>query len=116
MKHYAIILLLTTLALAPGCASRQKPLVLDRVGPVVVSTADSGSNGSLIVYSAFDVHAHFNDLPYRRFYSDYQILSDEGRLLQRVHNQREGLPGAPRQWNLRRGHIVSWLAPMDMDR
>jgi len=102
MKQYAAICLLAAALLAPGCAPLQKPLVLDRVGPAFAQHASADAKGTLIVFSAFDVHAHFNDLPYRRFYSDYEVLSEDGRLLQTVRNQ-QGLAEAPRHVELPAG-------------
>jgi len=102
MKPLAAICLFSAALLASGCASRQNPLVLDRVGPAFAQNAGPDAKGTLIVFSAFDVHAHFNDLPYRRFYSDYEVLSEDGRLLQTVRNQR-GLTEAPSRVELPAG-------------
>ena len=46
----------------------------------------AGSNGTLLVFSAFRHGADFNGPPYRRPYTDYKILSADGNLLQSVRN------------------------------
>jgi hypothetical protein len=61
-------------------------MVLAPVGPAAVQAASAGSQGSLVVYSACDPTAHFNSLPYARFYTDYRIFSQDGQLLQAVRN------------------------------
>ena len=45
-----------------------------------------GTNGSLVVFSAFDPTPHFSALPYRIYYTDYKLVSENGTLLQSVHN------------------------------
>ena len=59
-----------------------------------------GSNGTLEVFSAFDSHAHFNDLPYLRHYTDYKITSADGTLQQTVHNNNGLLVEAPKSLEL----------------
>jgi hypothetical protein len=58
------------------------------VGPVPAQTAAvNPHDGTLMVYSAYDVNADFNSRdPYRPEYSDYKIYTANGNLLQRVHN------------------------------
>src|SRR6185369_12393238 len=82
--------------LAAGCASRTGPLVLDPIGPGPHATGSQTGHGSLIVYSAFDPTADLNRTPYRRRYTDYQILSADGKqVLQAVENNRETLLNSP---------------------
>jgi hypothetical protein len=76
--------------LLAGCVSQQRGLVLGPIGPPNVQSARDGSAGTLIVFSAFDTHGDFNDLPYLRHYTDYRITSEDGTLHQTVHNN-EGL-------------------------
>ena len=52
-------------------------LVLDPVGPPPGSPSTGDSQGSLIVFSAFDVHAHFG--MDRQFHTDYEIFSEDGK-------------------------------------
>jgi hypothetical protein len=78
--------LLVAAALVAGCAWRPHGLVLDPIGPPDSQSAGAGSNGTLVVFSAFDPHAHFNDLPYLRHYTDYKITYQDGKLVQTVHN------------------------------
>jgi hypothetical protein len=51
----------------------------------------------LVVFSAYDQDAHFNDLPYRRVHSDYSILTTDGKLLQTVHNDNGTSAGGPKE-------------------
>ena len=84
LSLFAWVLFLAALPLA-GCALNGHGLVLAPVGPPPFPvTADS--DGSLVVFSAYDQNAHLNGLPYRRVHSDYTILTADSRLLQTVHN------------------------------
>jgi hypothetical protein len=83
-----------------GCASNGTWLVLDPVGPPPLATADEASTGMLMVYSACEQGAEFNSPYYRRQYSDYTILSADGRLLQAVHNDSGTLTEAPKRVQL----------------
>jgi hypothetical protein len=61
-------------------------MVLEPVGP---SPEASGSttNGTLVVYSAYEVtESGIGDFEHRHHYSDYKILSEDGKPLQTVHN------------------------------
>jgi hypothetical protein len=71
---------------AAGCVSKPSNLVLDTVGPSEPSHSQTSGKGSLLVYSAFDPIPHFDSLTYRSFYTDYEVFSDQGQLLQTVHN------------------------------
>ena len=82
-----------------GCASNGGGLVLDPVGPATVA-----SKGSLVVYSAFDVHADFTGVdPDRHRYTDYRIFSEEGELLQVVHNDTGTMLEGPAEIGLSAG-------------
>ena len=61
---------------------------MDTVGPGPGRLADVHStDGALVVYSAYVVNADFNSRdPYRPDYSDYEILTADGKLLRHVHN------------------------------
>ena len=72
--------------LLAGCVSQPHGLVLDPIGPPGPQSASTGTHGTLVVFSAYDPHADFNDLPYLHHYTDYKILSAEGKLRQSVHN------------------------------
>jgi len=71
-----------------GCARDRIGMVLGPVGPAPVQiSASNSANGTLVVYSAYEVNADFNARdPYRHEYSDYRVFSADGNLLQRVHN------------------------------
>jgi hypothetical protein len=88
--------LLTLLAfLSAGCVHADHRLVLDPVGPSPIQSSASGANGSLVVFSAFDPHAHFNGYPYRRYYAGYKIFSNDGELLRRIQNDNGRLAAGP---------------------
>lgn len=90
--------------LLQGCAPYRNHLVLDPIGPPPSPIVNSGLMGELIVFSAFDIHAYFNNRPYQRLYSDYKILSDDGAPLQVIHNNVMGASGGPKPVTLSRGH------------
>ena len=101
--------LLVGTALITGCASSQPGLVLDTIGPPAASSAATGSNGTLVVFSAFDPHADFNDQRYLRHYTDYRITSDNGNLVRVVHNDNGLLMQGPKRVELPVGayHVVA---------
>ena len=72
--------------LLAGCVSQRHEVVLDPIGPPSPPLARTGSSGTLVVFSAFDPHADFNDLPYRRHYTDYKIVSSDSSVQQTIHN------------------------------
>jgi hypothetical protein len=90
-------------ALLARCISQQHGLVLEPIGPPNVQLARAGSNGTLVVFSAFDTHAHFNDLPYLRHYTDYKITSQDGKVVQTVHNDTGTLLEEPKEVQLPAG-------------
>jgi hypothetical protein len=87
-------------ALVASCVSPPRALVLDAVGPANPQLAVGSSNGTLVVFSACDPHADFNDLPYQRHYTDYRIMSRNGKLLQIVQNRSGGVAEGPKQLRL----------------
>jgi len=88
MKTFFTLLAIAAGALLSGCATGKNGLALDTVGPPLPQpTAAISTNGTLVVYSAYEVNADFNARdPNRPEYSDYKILTTDGKLLQRVHN------------------------------
>ncbi|MFZ1074676.1 MAG: hypothetical protein WAO21_14720 [Verrucomicrobiia bacterium] len=83
--------------LLAGCATGKGGITLDAVGPVPAQSAVVSSiNGTLVVFSAYEVNADFNSRdPYRPEYSDYRILGADGKLLRRVHNNSGTIPQDP---------------------
>jgi hypothetical protein len=86
-KTFFTFIATTAGALLSGCATGNG-LALDTVGPSLPQPmAGNSTDGILIVYSAYEANADFNsrnpDLPE---YSDYRILTADGKPLQRVHN------------------------------
>ena len=92
--------LVLAVALAAGCVSQHRGLVLDPIGPPTSQSAGAGSNGTLVVFSASAPHADFNDLPYLRHYTDYKITYRDGKPVQTVHNDSAALPEGPRRVQL----------------
>jgi hypothetical protein len=88
MKTFLTFNIIAAGVLLAGCATGRSGITLATVGPVSVQPAAiSSTNGTLVVYSAFEVNADFNSRdPYRPEYSDYRIFTIGGKLLQRVHN------------------------------
>jgi hypothetical protein len=87
MKPCYTIVLLTAATLWSGCAFGPRDMVLERVGPSPASVADNNGEGSLVVYTAYDVSApSIGDYEHRHHYTNYKILTDDGKLLQTVHN------------------------------
>jgi hypothetical protein len=88
MKAFFTLIVIAAGTLLSGCATGKNGLALDTVGPPLPQpTAASSTNGTLLVYSAYEVNADFNARdPNRPEYSDYKILTSDGKLLQRVHN------------------------------
>lgn len=91
--------------LTGGCASSQhRGLVLDPIGPPPSGSAAAGSQGTLVVFSAADPTPGFDESPYRRRYSDYRIVSADGKeLIQTVHNDTGKLLEGPRKVELAAG-------------
>jgi hypothetical protein len=87
-------------AFLSGCVSNGPGLALDPVGPPPSALSDTGSTGMLMVYSAFEQGAEFNSPYYRRQYTDYKILSIDGKLLKAVHNDNGALMEVPKRVQL----------------
>jgi hypothetical protein len=100
MKALIAVSLLGAAALMGGCVSQPHGLVLDPIGPPNPQSAGAGSIGTLVVFSACDAHADFNDLPYLRHYTDYKITSKDGKLVQTVHNDNGPVPEGPKRVQL----------------
>jgi hypothetical protein len=62
-------------------------MVLEPVGPSPSPVAESNGEGSLVVYTAYDVNfVSAGDYEHRRHYTNYKIFTADGKLLQNVHN------------------------------
>ena len=96
MKSIHAIGVLAAVALLAGCASRGSALVLAPIGPAPSTSAAADSTGTLEVFSAFEQGADFNSQLYRRRYTDYRVLSSDGKPPQTVRNDDGTLTGAPK--------------------
>ena len=67
-----------------GCDDYQQNLVLAPVGPRPVQPASTGTQGSLVVFLAFETDPNL-DPEYAR-HSRYKIFAEDGKLLQVVRN------------------------------
>jgi hypothetical protein len=56
-----------------------------------------------VVYSATGRGAHFSSLPYHVFYSDYEVHTDDGKLLRKVHNDSGSSINGPQRIGLTAG-------------
>lgn len=88
-----------------GCATSHDGLALDSVGPDPTSPINAAATtGTLLVYSAFEVNADFNRRDsHRPEYSDYRILTADGKLQQRIHNNSGTILQRPKQVDLPAG-------------
>ena len=75
-------------AILAGCAGMKNSLVLDTVGPAPAPSAQSNSGqGTLIVYSAYQVNAGFNNPnPNSPVHSNYKILDRDKKSPKWIHN------------------------------
>ena len=97
MKSFTLAALTAAGLVLAGCANSPNNLTLDPVGPAPLSDHAPGPDaGTLIVYSAFEVNADFNNEdPYRHEYSSYRIFTGDGKLLQFVKNDNGTSLGNP---------------------
>ncbi|MDR3459896.1 MAG: hypothetical protein P4N60_20905 [Verrucomicrobiae bacterium] len=88
MKSIFYLLPVVTGVLLSGCASGRNGMALETVGPQPPQSAViSPANGTLVVYSAYEAGAEFNSRnEFGQSHSDYRLLSGDGKLLQKVHN------------------------------
>lgn len=90
VRTFLTITLVTSGVLLAGCGTGYNELTLDTVGPVpaqALTAAPPGGDGTLVVYSAYKRNADFDSRdPRRQEYSDYRILTADGRPFQSVHN------------------------------
>jgi hypothetical protein len=104
MKWLVFLAVMASSILLTGCVVGRHELVLDTVGPASASLPTNSLAGSLTVYTAYDVHAHFNSRhDYGREYSDYEIFTLDGTLLKRVHNNSDSIFDEPARVGLPRG-------------
>ena len=97
MKTFFAWMLFPALAVLSGCTTGQNGAVLDPVGPAPGQFwVDYDTNGTLVVYSAYEVNADFAGRDRRSpVYSDYKIFNPNGGLRQKVHNNSGTLLQAP---------------------
>lgn len=79
-----------------GCATGPRDLVLDPVGPPPGPKPAASSDGSLVVYSAFEIYPNFNSTdPDRRQHTNYRIQTADGTLFRSVRNDTETILEGP---------------------
>jgi hypothetical protein len=100
MKSLLAIGIVAATVLLSSCASHGPVLVLDPVGPAPSTSTAAAPTGTLMVFSAFEQGADFNSQLYRRHYTDYRILSADGKRLQTVRNDSGSLVETPQQVQL----------------
>jgi len=84
-----------------GCASAHHEVVLQPVGPPPGASEAASSEGSLVVYSAQNSAPDFNQSPYRRSYTDYEVLSADGTtVVRKVHNDTGKMVEGPARVSL----------------
>ncbi|MGO9587181.1 MAG: hypothetical protein ACLP2Y_13375 [Limisphaerales bacterium] len=83
MKGINLILGAAVISLLTGCAST--PVVLAPVGPDPRGYSSKGSQGQLLVYSAWQGHGE-GDNPCYYQHSDYYIYQTSGKLVRHVEN------------------------------
>ena len=103
MQAAAVLVLLILAGASAGCVAPKSALVLAPADPPPAPLLPAHSPGLLIVYSAYDQHAHFDDPNYARFYTDYRVFSKAGDLLKIVHNNQGRLSPEPEQVSLPAG-------------
>jgi hypothetical protein len=91
MRLFFSLLMISAVNLLSGCTTGNgSNFILDTVGPPMsqpTTMSSTSTKGILLVYSAFRRNADFNARdPYRQEYSDYDVFTADGALLQRVHN------------------------------
>lgn len=100
MRNFLTVAFIAGAALGSGCAFHEQAVVLETVGPPSCLSEDAGPKGSLVVYSAYDSDADYSELSYLRPYTNYRILSEQGKLLETVHNSNGSVVEGPRKVEL----------------
>src|ERR1051326_33171 len=107
MKSQLTAVILTACMLLSGCASAERRMVLDPVGPLPSRPATGSGNGSLLVFSAFSVEMPSNKRPDHLHHTDYKIFTQDGRLFQAVHNDYDNSWEGPRKVELPSEAVLS---------
>jgi len=77
-----------------ACAFRHGPLVLRTIGPAPLEVPVPGTDGYLVVYSAWDVNSNFDR------HTSYIVASDDGKQDQPIQNQANIFDQRPAQVGL----------------
>lgn len=86
MKIHLACLLFVVAGVGSVGAGDNGGLTLAPVGPAAVEKPSAGTNGTLVVYSAFDSSAHFGGIPQHLYHTDYRLCAEDGHSLRTVHN------------------------------
>src|SRR5215472_6138015 len=103
MMKFNVLLAVSGISLLlAGCTTSNNGIVLDGVGPNPASPANAAAaTGTLLVYSAYIVSPDFNSRDaHRPQYTDYSILTSDGKLQQYVHNSTGTILQRPKQVEL----------------
>src|ERR1700741_78771 len=90
MKYLNYLFLTCLVPFLSACSFHQTPTAIQPVGPAPhEESAASTSQGYLVVYSAWAVDATINR------HSTYTRISDDGKINQRIQNQRDRFDAGP---------------------
>jgi len=110
MKTYLVGVILTAATLWSGCAFGPRNMVLEPIGPAPGSVPESNGEGSLVVYTAYEVNAvGIGNIEQWPRYFDYNIFTEAGKLQRTVHNVLGTLTGEAAHVTLPAGtyHVVA---------
>jgi len=103
MKSINLFLGAAMISLLTGCAPT--PVVLAPVGPNPMGYSGTGSNGQLLVYSAWQGHGEGNNPCYYQ-HSDYYIYQTSGKLVRHLENIVGHYAQSPRPEFLPAGNYI----------
>jgi hypothetical protein len=86
--QFTSLALVSLATLFSGCVSPRSAMVLDPVGPPVSMPATYSTDGSLLVFSAYDSGQNgLGDPEQAQRHSDYRLFDPEGKLVETVDNR-----------------------------
>jgi hypothetical protein len=91
---YYLILFGALISLSASSFAAKNPEVIQPVGPAPGKQASQANHGYLVVYSAWDVLAGYEESRQER-HSGYNLYSETGKRIQRVANYSPNAPEVP---------------------